>query len=790
MCGEIIVSTLGAKVGESNASGDGKEEIKISSVSASGEIKPTIANGAIKPTTIRSCEPAMVLKQLIKDASDRSARMRHRGPNHTGSHPSKYFFMSHERLSIVGSESGAQPLHNETGSLVLGANGEIYNYEKIKATGLTSEHKFATGSDCEIILHLAEDYGTVEMLDKLRGMFAFILADDETGEWIAARDHVGIIPLCYGFDVNGNVWIASEMLAIHDVCIEIYDLEPGHYITSELLTPGCDVSKSLIQKKWYNPVWHNSIIFAPSLVDYDKLMMDDLVDKKDEKRIDVVGSENRESFQAKLVRYNKRYQKMCEAVKPVTMKLRTMMLETVKSHLMSDEQTRFACFNSGGLDSSIIFFCIGENCRRMKEVDGKSRELHGFSIGLGTSISTESKSTIISSSVDTECKSSTGVSSVTIEPTGDKDKDGKCVLVCKPSTMLSIGPDLPFARRMAEHVGGLYHEVLFTEETGYAIKDDVLRHLQTYDRTTLRASVPMYLLSRVVRDGGFKFIFSGEGSDELFGGYLYFHKCPSPSEMQAELVRKVTGLHKLDCLRANKSPAAWSLESRVPFLDRDFIEYVMTEISPYEKMCGRYITSSDIFPELDVPEDLFKTSDGKLDQVAIARFNSDIECAYILSSKGTTDKLYACPKRVMEKWILRKAFECDLPSEVVWRQKEQFSDSVGFNFINKLKEFSEARISDEKFSRAAERFPYNTPMTKEDYDNRERFERLFPSEACAKLTPGGASVACSSSHIMHWDKSFSQFADHSGRSIVGVHNSAYSEDYRRSEKAKELTKLT
>lgn len=280
---------------------------------------------------------------------------------------------------------------------------------------------------------------------------------------------------------------------------------------------------------------------------------------------------------------------------------------------------------------------------------------------------------------------------------------------------LKGAPDLIAAQKAADHIGTIHHEINFTIQEGLDAIRDVIYHLETYDVTTIRASTPMYLLSRVIKSMGIKMVLSGEGSDELFGGYLYFHKAPDAKEFHEETVRKLKKLYLYDCLRANKSLAAWGVEGRVPFLDKEFMDVAMT-INPKDKMI----------------------KDGK-----------------------------------MEKWVLRKAFEDYLPESIAWRQKEQFSDGVGYSWIDTLKEQAESKVSDTIFAGAAERFPINTPKNKEEFLYRTIFESHFPSEAAAKTVPSVKSVACSTPEALLWDASFQNLNDPSGRAVAAVHNDSY-----------------
>jgi asparagine synthase (glutamine-hydrolysing) len=279
---------------------------------------------------------------------------------------------------------------------------------------------------------------------------------------------------------------------------------------------------------------------------------------------------------------------------------------------------------------------------------------------------------------------------------------------------LAGSPDLVAARKVADYIGSVHHEIHFTIEEGLDAISDVIYHLETYDVTTVRASTPMYLMARVIKSMGVKMVLSGEGADEIFGGYLYFHKAPNAKAFHEETVRKLDKLHLYDCLRANKSLAAWGVEGRVPFLDKEFLDVAM-RLNPKDKMAGN----------------------GK-----------------------------------MEKWVLRKAFESDLPESVVWRQKEQFSDGVGYSWIDTLKARAEEKVSDKELANAKYRFPINPPMSKEEYLYRTIFSEHFPSESAAATVPSVPSVACSTPIALEWDESFKKNADPSGRSVLSVHNDA------------------
>ena len=349
-------------------------------------------------------------------------------------------------------------------------------------------------------------------------------------------------------------------------------------------------------------------------------------------------------------------------------KVRNGLEAAVKAQLMSD--VPYGVLLSGGLDSSIIAAITQKYSKKRIETDSKEAawwpQLHSFAVGLEGS------------------------------------------------------PDLIAAQKAADYIGTVHHEVHFTIQEALDALPDVIYHIETYDITTVRASTPMYLLARVIKSMGIKMVLSGEGSDELFGGYLYFHKAPNAQEFHEELVRKMSKLHLYDCLRANKSLMAWGVEGRVPFLDKDFIDIAMG-LNPSDKMN-------------------IKLPDGK---------------------------------QRMEKWILRKAFEDMLPENIAWRQKEQFSDGVGYNWIDTLKKMTEEKVSDAEFARRENRFPVNPPKTKEEYYYREIYSRLFPSDSAARCVPHEAGVACSTAKALEWDAAWKNMDEPSGRAIAGVHDKAY-----------------
>jgi len=343
--------------------------------------------------------------------------------------------------------------------------------------------------------------------------------------------------------------------------------------------------------------------------------------------------------------------------------LRKSLEDAVERQLMAD--VPYGVLLSGGLDSSIISAVAKKYAAKRIESGNKEDawwpQLHSFAVGLEGS------------------------------------------------------PDLIAARKVADHIGTIHHEIHFTVQEGLDAIRDVIYHIETYDVTTVRASTPMYLLSRVIKSMGVKMVLSGEGADEVFGGYLYFHKAPNAEEFHKETVRKLSKLHQYDCLRANKSLASWGVEGRVPFLDKEFLDVAM-RINPKDKMAGN----------------------GK-----------------------------------MEKWVLRKAFEDYLPESVAWRQKEQFSDGVGYNWIDTLRALTSEMVTDEQMEKVSDVFPINPPMTKEEYYYRTIFADLFPSDSAALCVPSVPSVACSTPIALEWDEAFKKMVDPSGRAVKSIHEQGY-----------------
>jgi asparagine synthase (glutamine-hydrolysing) len=481
--------------------------------------------------------------------------MSHRGPDESGVHVSASgAILCHERLSIIDLSTGRQPIQGTKNAYVM-HNGEIYNHMELRQ-GELKHHTYRTTCDSEVIVHLYEEYG-YDFCNKMRGIFTFVIIDDDTNKYMVARDPIGIKPLYYGYDRDCNMYFSSEMKSIADQCQHFEAFPPGHYYTPET---------GFV--KYYQPAWD----------DYKT------------------------------------------ANKPVDLKeLREALIDSTRVRLMSD--VPLAVLLSGGLDSSLISSITKRLLR------GTKQELHSFSVGLSPD-----------------------------------------------------APDLKAAREVAKFIGTIHHEVIFSVEQGIKELEKIIWHLESYDVTTIRASTPMYFLSKYISEMGIKVVLSGEGADEVFGGYLYFHNAPSSEEFAKETVRRVKLLSTADCLRADKATMAWGIEARVPFLDRRFLDVAMA-IRPEDRMPMR--------------------SEGR-----------------------------------MEKYIVRKAFDDKddpfLPESILWRQKEQFSDGVGYNWIDQIIQYCNSIVTDKDFATAAERFPHNTPATKEAFYFRTIFEKHYPQDTAAK----------------------------------------------------------
>lgn len=550
------------------------------------------------------------IKKLRKQALKQSKKMRHRGPDWSGIYVGKKAILAHERLAIIDIDKGAQPLHTPDQKHHLAVNGEIYNHHELKEIlqNQNVKYDYQTKSDCEVILALYNhfcyqfDYTDKwkECVNMLRGMFAFALYDEEQDEYLIARDHIGIIPLYYGYDADNNFYVASEMKSLTQYCKVIREFPPGHFLWS-----GDGEIKQYYQKTWQQ---------------YEHVL-------KNESN---------------------------------TQELKQALEDSVSSHLMSD--VPYGVLLSGGLDSSVIAAVAKKKSTEHVENDNHYNSwwpsLHSFAIGLEGS------------------------------------------------------PDLQAAQTVADYIGTIHHGFTYTIQEGIDALSDVIYHIETFDVTTIRASVPMYLLARKIKAMGIKMVLSGEGADEAFGGYLYFHNAPNAQAFHEETVRKLGRLNMFDCLRANKSMSAWGVEVRVPFLDKRFLDVAMN-LNPSFKLI-------------------------------------------------TQDR--------MEKTVIREAFDGYIPSEILWRQKEQFSDGVGYGWIDALKDLAEKKISDKMLENAQYRFPINPPDSKEAYMYRGIFEKHFKNDSAIMCVPGGPSIACSSPEAYEWVKGLK---DPSGRAMKEVHVEAY-----------------
>ncbi|MFU8832969.1 MAG: asparagine synthase B, partial [Wenzhouxiangella sp.] len=459
-------------------------------------------------------------------ALEASRHQRHRGPDWSGIYVHDRAIIAHERLAIVDIDSGAQPLVSSDGAHVLGVNGEIYNHRELRQE--CPDYEFQTGSDCEVILALYRKHG-VDFLDRLNGIYAFVLWDEPAGRYLVARDPMGVMPLYFGRDDDGMLWVGSEMKAIEPRCRQVQAFPPGHLLDSAEGVP----------RRWYQPAWHT-------------------------------------------------FENATNEPDPAVIK--QALEQAVHRQMMCD--VPYGVLLSGGLDSSLIASIAKRFADRRVETDDTEAawwpRLHSFAIGLHGS------------------------------------------------------PDLAAARIAAGAIGTQHHEFVYTIQEGLDALEDVIRHIETFDVTTIRASTPMFLLARRIKAMGIKMVLSGEGADEIFGGYLYFHKAPDARSFHEETVRKLDKLHLYDCLRANKSMAAWGVEARVPFLDLEFLGVAMS-MDPSAKMSGP----------------------GK-----------------------------------PEKNILREAGIGLLPDEILWRQKEQFSDGVGYGWIDALKAHAATQVSDRELLEA------------------------------------------------------------------------------------------
>lgn len=528
-----------------------------------------------------------------------SRLQRHRGPDWSGVHFDGANLLVHERLSIVDVEGGAQPIVDLGSGAALAVNGEIYNHRELRSAH-APDYAYTTGSDCEVILALYLQEG-VAFLDRLNGIFAFVLTDPGQGRSVIARDPIGVIPLYWGRDAEGTLLVASELKALVPVCQTVSEFPPGH-----VWTTGQDAPVRYHQRDWTH--WDS---LCPSPADPPALA--------------------------------------------------SALDAAVRRQMMTD--VPWGALLSGGLDSSVIAALACRHRERRVEDDGQSPawwpSMHTFCIGLADS------------------------------------------------------PDLIRAREVADHLGTVHHGFTYTVQEGLDVMREVIWHLETFDVTTIRSAIPMYLMARRIRAMGIKMVLSGEGADEVFGGYLYFHHAPDARAFHEETVRKLERLHLYDCLRANKAMAAWGIEARVPFLDTQFLDHAMR-----------------IDPEARRPRD------------------------------------------GIEKYLIRQALGDLLPESVAWRQKEQFSDGVGYGWIDALKEHAASRISSDEVAEAAA-LAADPSLTAEAILYRRIFREAFPLSSAWDCVPQGASVACSTSEALLWTPELATGPiDPSGRAVRAVHRDA------------------
>ncbi|KAF4125691.1 asparagine synthase (glutamine-hydrolysing) [Geosmithia morbida] len=585
-------------------------------------------------------------------------QIRHRGPDWSGNVISNNTILCHERLSIVGVESGAQPLTNADDSIILAVNGEIYNHRLIRKA-LKNEYHFKTHSDCEVIIPLkslsnnAEKYTEydIDAPSHLDGMFSFVLYDKKQDRTIAARDPIGITTFYQGWSWKepGTVYFASELKCLHPVCDKIVAFPPGHVYDS----------KTGQTTRYFNPKWWDPKNVPSTPVDY---------------RV-----------------------------------LRHALEKSVRKRLMAE--VPFGVLLSGGLDSSLVASIAQREILRLQK--------KALENGVAVPITSE-----------TSGDADRGEGLVGIDDNDNLSTETFLPQLNSFSIGLPGSPDNEAAIKVAKFLGTRHHAMTFTIEDGLNALSDVIYHLESYDVTTIRASTPMFLLSRKIKAMGIKMVLSGEGSDETFGGYLYFHAAPDRESFHEETVRRIKNLHYADCLRANKSTAAWGLEARVPFLDKEFLETAMN-IDPTDKMI----------------------TEGKI-----------------------------------EKYIVRKAFDTTdepetapyLPDEILWRQKEQFSDGVGYGWIDALKDNAELHITDDMMKNPKPEWGTDVPDTKEAYvlpDYHSRWERSetdssSPLRYWYRLMFDEHFPPRCASTVQRWAPTWSKQTDPSGRAI-SIHNQKY-----------------
>ena len=592
-----------------------------------------------------------------------SQKIRHRGPDWSGIYCGGSAILAHERLSIVDPESGRQPLYSPDNRQVLAVNGEIYNHQEIRRR-YAGQYEFQTGSDCEVVLALYKSLipGLTPNPSPVGEGNSVGEGSSVTHEQICAmlEQLNGIFAFALYDEERDAFLIARDPIGVIPLYIG-YDSDGTVYVASELkaLEGQCERYEPFLPGHY---LWSEDLrVKSEEFASAQSFSADSSLDS------------SLFTLHSSLKRYYQRDWFSYDAVKdnPASVEaIRDGLTAAVKRQLMSD--VPYGVLLSGGLDSSVISAIAEKFSQHRIEDNSQTRaywpRLHSFAVGL------------------------------------------------------KGAPDLAKAKMVADHIGTVHHEINYTIQEGLDAIRDVIYYIETYDVTTVRASTPMYLLARVIKSMGIKMVLSGEGADEIFGGYLYFHKAPSAKDFHEETVRKLGKLYLYDCLRANKSLSAWGVEGRVPFLDKEFLDVAM-RTNPEAKMCGPKKSGESGFE--------------------------------------------------IEKRIVREAFADMLPYEVAWRQKEQFSDGVGYSWIDTLKQITSEAVTDEQMAHAAERFPINPPKNKEEYYYRSIFAEHFPSDSAARSVPSEASVACSTAIALEWDEAFRNMNDPSGRAVKGVHEQAY-----------------
>jgi len=700
----------------------------VAAVAALSASRGSLRKSSGNHRTMRRCGILAILRSKMPEDELRalglklSKRLRHRGPDWNGLHIQTHedgtrSLLAHERLAIVDPSSGKQPLFDTSGKVCSTVNGEIYNHMQLREQLSPETVKaFRTQSDCEPLTHLYKKVGD-GLAQELDGIFSFVISEEGSGDYYIARDPIGVTPLYYGTGKDGEIFVASEMKALHDCCENFQIFPPGHHLSSGNAEP----------VRYFKPNWLDAPPSKSPAADGPS-------------PVALQWAENIEREQGLNA-------------------LREAFEKAVEKRLMAD--VPYGVLLSGGLDSSLVSAVAVKKHRErlakrtdpsfsvtrsdglisvsleVPDVPGLMARVTDVISTLGFSIQTASCQT---ETADGTCakeifeiswrgnEAGLGFSEIDaihhlewrlreeLSRLAPTDESANSVMTDKLhsfSVGLEGAPDLIAARKVADYLGTSHHKFTFTVQEGIDAVRDVIYHLETHDVTTIRASVPMYFLTRKIKAMGVKMVLSGEGADEIFGGYLYFHKAPNGDEFHEELKRKLAALHMYDCLRANKATHAFGLEARVPFLDKAFLEVAM-----------------NIDPRVKMPRE---------------------------------------NPRNIEKWSIRQAFDGYLPDEILWRQKEQFSDGVGYSWIDGLKEFAEKAITTEQIENAHVKFPEDPPLTKEAYYYRQIFEEYFPEKCCKATVPGGPSIACSTAAAIEWDESFKNNADQSGRSVIGVH---------------------